>query len=83
MMQAVAPKRLTLTLWVRFLSQVNMLIFRTIFLYHPVIPVLFYANIQRFFQIDRVNSVALECTDSALIQCSEGVFNIVVFTFIA
>ena len=32
----------------RILSQVNMLICRTIFQYQPVIPVLFFAHIKRF-----------------------------------
>ena len=32
----------------KVLSQVNMLIYRTIFQYQPVIPVLFFAHIQRF-----------------------------------
>ena len=46
-MQEIAPKLLTLMLWVRFLSQVNMLICPTIFQYHPVITVIFFARIQR------------------------------------
>ena len=37
-----------------------------------------YCQYSAFFQIDQVNSVALERTDGVFIQCSEGVFNIVV-----
>ena len=75
-MQEIAPKRLTSTLWVRFLSQVNMLLCRTIFQYHPVTPVSFSAHIQRFSGSNE-STVFIELTDGVFFQSREDVFNIV------
>ena len=67
----------------RVLSQVNMLICRTIFQHHPVIPVLFLLIFSVF--PDRTNQLCCfwtERTDGVFFQSREDVFNIVVYNVI-
>ena len=76
-MQEIAPKLLTLMLWVRFLSQVNMLICPTHISVPPCDNCDIFCPYSASLPIKRVNWVAFERTDGVFF------FNIVVVKFVA
>ena len=64
----------------RVLSQVNMLICRTIFQHRPVIPVLFFAHIQRFSRSNESTVLFLNALMVYFFKAEKHVSNIVVYS---